>query len=211
MPDTNDVQILERIRLDGKIEKLVAASRDDNVVIQFNGVEMTLTSGLQELLNLIAARTSPTEARAIASEEIAKLINGAPETLDTLKELADALAESDETVQGLIELLGNKVDKVPGMGLSEKDFTQTLYDRVMSSLSETDVDTSLNTNSNNPIANSVVALAIQNLTKLASPIQDGLMSKEDKTKLDSLNQIWIGESPPDEMLNGDLFIQFIGD
>lgn len=54
---------------------------------------------------------------------ISNLINGAPETLDTLKEIADALGENDDAVQALNAAIGNKVDKVAGKGLSTNDFT----------------------------------------------------------------------------------------
>lgn len=42
---------------------------------------------------------------------ISNLINGAPETLDTLKEIADALGENDDAVQALNAAIGNKADK----------------------------------------------------------------------------------------------------
>lgn len=42
---------------------------------------------------------------------ISNLVNGAPETLDTLKEIADALEENDDVVQALNEAIANKADK----------------------------------------------------------------------------------------------------
>lgn len=42
---------------------------------------------------------------------ISNLINGAPETLDTLKEIADALGENDDAVQALNTAIANKADK----------------------------------------------------------------------------------------------------
>ena len=42
---------------------------------------------------------------------IGNLVNGAPETLDTLKEIADALGENDDAVQVLNAAIGNKLDK----------------------------------------------------------------------------------------------------
>lgn len=42
---------------------------------------------------------------------ISNLINGAPETLDTLKEIADALGENDDAVQALNAAIANKADK----------------------------------------------------------------------------------------------------
>ena len=56
-------------------------------------------------------------------EKISDLINGAPETLDTLKEVADAIQENENVIFALNAAIGNKVDKVAGKGLSENDFT----------------------------------------------------------------------------------------
>lgn len=60
---------------------------------------------------------------AYVKKLISNLINGAPETLDTLKEIADALGENDDAVQALNAAIGNKVDKVTGKGLSTNDYT----------------------------------------------------------------------------------------
>lgn len=67
---------------------------------------------------------------------ISNLINGAPETLDTLKEIADALGENKDVVDALEEAiskkanttdmtaaLNNKIDKISGKGLSTNDYT----------------------------------------------------------------------------------------
>ncbi|MCI8483512.1 MAG: hypothetical protein HFH41_04135 [Lachnospiraceae bacterium] len=44
-------------------------------------------------------------------QKIAQLIDGAPETLDTLKEVADAIAENETVVEALNEAIGKKMDK----------------------------------------------------------------------------------------------------
>lgn len=55
--------------------------------------------------------------------KIADLIGGAPETLDTLKEVSDAIQENETVIEALNAAIGNKVDKVSGKGLSTNDFT----------------------------------------------------------------------------------------
>lgn len=62
--------------------------------------------------------------------KIAALINGAPETLDTLKEVADAIKENETIVEALDAAIGNKVDKVAGKGLSTNDFTMELENKL---------------------------------------------------------------------------------
>ena len=54
--------------------------------------------------------TNPATARYV-DEKIADLVNGAPEALDTLKELGDALNAHEDAYDALLEVVGNKADK----------------------------------------------------------------------------------------------------
>ena len=49
--------------------------------------------------------------KAYVDSSIANLINGAPTTLDTLKEIADAFEQSKDVVEALESAIGNKADK----------------------------------------------------------------------------------------------------
>lgn len=71
---------------------------------------------LQELLDKTASKDELQKA-------IDDLINGAPGALDTLKEIADALADDDSAIAAIIAALANKVDKEVGKGLSSNDYT----------------------------------------------------------------------------------------
>lgn len=51
------------------------------------------------------------EAKAYTDSEIADLINGAPTTRDTLKEISDAMAENQTVVEALDAAIGSKADK----------------------------------------------------------------------------------------------------
>ena len=56
--------------------------------------------------------TATWSASKIAGEiagAIAALVDDAPTALDTLKELADALEDNDDVVQGLVTAVGNRV------------------------------------------------------------------------------------------------------
>lgn len=57
---------------------------------------------------------------------IASVVNAAPASLDTLKELADALGDDPNFAATITAALANKVDKASGKGLSANDFTDTL-------------------------------------------------------------------------------------
>ena len=44
-------------------------------------------------------------------EQISKLINSAPEALDTLGEIAQAMKENEDVIKALNSAIGNKADK----------------------------------------------------------------------------------------------------
>jgi hypothetical protein len=56
-------------------------------------------------------------------DAVAALVSSAPQTLDTLKELADALGDDPNFATTMATQLGNKVDKETGKGLSTNDYT----------------------------------------------------------------------------------------
>jgi len=49
--------------------------------------------------------------KQMVNEAVTALVNGAPTALDTLKEIADKLAEDDDTIAALLSSLDNKLDK----------------------------------------------------------------------------------------------------
>ena len=66
------------------------------------------------------------EAKSYTDTEIAALIGAAPETRDTLEELATAIATHEDVTDALNAAIGNKVDKVSGKRLSTNDLTNEL-------------------------------------------------------------------------------------
>lgn len=58
--------------------------------------------------------------------KVASLVDSAPETLDTLNELAAALGDDPNFATTIATQIGSKVDKVDGKGLSTNDLTNTL-------------------------------------------------------------------------------------
>lgn len=56
-------------------------------------------------------------------QKVTELINGAPEALDTLKELSDALGGDENFATTIATQIGGKVDKEDGKGLSSNDYT----------------------------------------------------------------------------------------
>jgi hypothetical protein len=56
---------------------------------------------------------------------ISGLVNGAPETMDTLNELSNALQDNPDVITNLTTAVGGKVDKITGKGLSSNDYSDT--------------------------------------------------------------------------------------
>ena len=59
----------------------------------------------------------------IIDERVASLVDSAPDTLNTLNELAEALGDDPNFATTVATEIGKKVDKVEGKGLSTNDFT----------------------------------------------------------------------------------------
>lgn len=79
----------------------------DTGALLFDGTEInTESQAIRQLIDLSYAN-----ANGYTDERIAELINGAPSTLDTLKEIADALAENDDVIQALHDAIGSKTDQ----------------------------------------------------------------------------------------------------
>lgn len=70
-----------------------------------------------EIVNLDRYTKEETDQR------IAEIIGTAPENLDTLQELADALNNDENFASTITNQLNNKVDKVQGQGLSDENYT----------------------------------------------------------------------------------------
>lgn len=79
--------------------------------------------------------TNPIQNKVVKSyidTKIADLVNSAPNTLDTLKELSDALNSDPNFATTITTELSNKVDKVENKGLSSNDFTNELKSKLES-------------------------------------------------------------------------------
>ena len=81
-----------------------------------------LASGVQASLNKADTALQQSDLSGYATTDdvddaVAALVSSAPQTLDTLKELADALGDDPNFATTMATLLGNKVDKETGKSL----------------------------------------------------------------------------------------------
>lgn len=113
---------------EGIINELMIKTKTDNVYLP-DGVTL-LSAKLSEIVTSINSMSTDIDALPTASEvntaisnAIDALIDGAPGTYDTLKEISDWIATHTSEYEALIAGLATKVDKVEGKGLSTEDYT----------------------------------------------------------------------------------------
>lgn len=106
--------------------KLLKPDEDDFYDIgQFNQTMDLIDESLKAVVEKTAALQSrmsilQEELTQYTDTKISDLIGGAPETLDTLKEVADAIQENDDVVTALTEAIGTKQGKL-GIGTFTKN------------------------------------------------------------------------------------------
>lgn len=185
--------LLKKIKLQGVLQDLFTQAQGDDVTVTYNGKSQTLTAALAEILASVTALPTADNVDSKISAAVDELIGGAPETYDTLKEIADYIATHENVVTALNAAIGNKVDKVEGKGLSTEDFTTALKNKLDSlpEITASDVESWNNKAS----------------TAVATTSSNGLMSSADKARLDGIRGVVVGASAPDTMLDGEVFIQ----
>ena len=67
--------------------------------------------------------TNLNNAKSYTDQKIADLVGQAPEALNTVYELAQAMSDNQTAIDTLEQAIANKVDKVTGKGLSTNDYT----------------------------------------------------------------------------------------
>lgn len=187
--------ILEKIKIGEQVQNILARSTGEYTTVAYKGQEVTLSSALASILTELSKQTDGEAVDAKISAAISELIGGAPETYDTLKEIADYIASHEDVVTALNAAIGNKVDKVEGKELSAEDFTAALKAKLeaMPDITAAQV-ASWNAKADNSVATAEV---------------NGLMSKEDKARLDGLRGVRYGTEVPADLKDGEMFVHVV--
>ncbi len=193
MANTNFV--LSKIMVGGEIRDIIAKTTGKHTTVVWKETETTLDSALASIIAELSGQASGEAVDAKISAAIDVLIGGAPETYDTLKEIADYIESHKDVVTALNEAIGNKVNKIDGKGLSAEDFTAALKAK----LEAMPAITAAQVEAWNGKADKTVA----------SSTADGLMSKEDKARLDGLRGVRFGADVPADLKDGELFVQVV--
>ena len=155
--------------------------------------EQVFAASGTDLETLLTTIPTTETVSGLISDAIDALIDGAPATYDTLKEISDWIATHQDEYAALIAAIAGKVDKVEGKELSSNDFTDALLTKLngieanannytlpaatTSALGGVQVGSNLAVD-----ANGVISGNYSNATTSAN----GLMSSTDKSKLDGI-------------------------
>lgn len=191
--------ILEQIKIDGILQELLTKSNGENVAVTYNGADMTLTAALASILTSVTALPTGDDVDAKISAAISGLINGAPETYDTLKEIADYIAAHADVATALNEAIGSKA--------SQADFA-ALQDTVnglgalaaKSQVAETDLDAAL--------AAKVNAASEGNHSHANKEVLDGITA-EKVAAWDAVRGVRYGTAVPADLADGELFVKVV--
>jgi phage gp45-like len=155
--------------------------------------EQVFAASGTDLETLLTTIPTTETVNGLISSAIDDLIDGAPATYDTLKEISDWIATHQSEYEALIAAIAGKVDKVEGKALSSNDFTDALLTKLngieanannytlpaatTSALGGVKVGANLAVDANGEISGNYSA---------ATTSANGLMSSSDKSKLDGI-------------------------
>lgn len=122
--------------------------------------------------------------------KVAGIVNSAPETLDTLKELATALGNDPNFATTVATQIGNKVDKVDGMSLTHNDLTNDLKANYDVAYAYSQATHSYNDLTDKPTIPSIDGLATKNNPVFVNSISLG--REQDSTI--GINSTAVGDS-----------------
>jgi len=216
--------ILDKIKIGGAIEDLLAKSDGDKVTVQYNDSNMPLNVALSAVFAGINALPTSAGVDEKIKAAIDGLIDGAPATYDTLKKIADYIADHQDIVTAINNAIGTKADKtdfdalkaaVDGLGaLASKD-----------KISESDLDTALvekvnaasegnHSHTNKAALDGITTEKVAEWDGKADKTEAttsaaGLMSAADKTRLNGIRGVRFGTSVPADMQDGELFVDVV--
>lgn len=153
-------------------------------------------SDIEGLDAALASRPTAETMNSAISKAISDLIGGAPETYDTLKEIADYIAEHETVVEALNAAIGAKLDK------SVYDaFIATLGSlATKSKVAESDLDSEL--------AEKVNAASEGNHSHLNKDVLDKI-TPEKVAIWDGKPDVYIQVSQPTNLKDNDIWVQII--
>lgn len=190
---------LFKAKINDEIKQLFATIEAENVIVTDGGVKKALSTKLSEIIAEVATKATDEDVTTAVKAAIDALVGGAPEALDTLKELADKATENSDLLTDLKAISTDKVDKAEGMSL--------IADTLVVSLN------TLNFTVLAGVTAEKVALwdnAQENVVEGVS-VNGVAATMNGKTAEITVPVVHISESEPANIKNGELWIQPIND
>lgn len=106
------VKAILKSKINDELKQIFLYTNTDNVYLYEDGKQITLTEKLADIIASVEDTTATDESiDDKIKDAIADLVGTAPESLDTLKELADAITDNKDLIDALNDSILNKVDK----------------------------------------------------------------------------------------------------
>lgn len=186
----NNVGAVDHLFAENAVVKVILDLDTNNAFVQNADTNKYLEDRFADI------DTDINDAIEYVDNKVADMVDSAPETLNTLNELAKALGEDPNFATTVATQIGNKVDKVDGKGLSTNDYTTAEKDKlanIAEGANKTIVDDTLSADSTNPVQNKVVNTAISNLNTLVGdkPVSEQIATAVE-AKMDKNNPAGTG-------------------
>ncbi len=199
---TNMKKAILKKQIEGIVYEVMLKTTADQVVIDEAGT--TLATRLIELGQL------PTNA--YVNEQIAALVGSAPETLDTLTELAAALGSDPNFATTIATQMGGKVDKVEGKGLSTNDYTnedKTKLAGIEAGATKTTIVNNLTTATTGNALDAAQGKVLDD--KITQHAGDAVVhiTAEERTKWNGSARIIAADAAPSDLTDNDLLLELV--
>ena len=199
---TNMKKAILKKQIEGIIYEVMLKTTAEMVTVDDAGT--TLAAKLVELGQL------PTNT--YVDEKIAALVNGSPETLDTLNELAAALGSDPNFATTIATQMVNKVDKVEGKGLSTNDYTndeKTKLAGIEAGANKTVIANNLTTTAAGSALDAAQGKALNDKITAHTGATDIHVTAEEKVAWNASARIIAAESQLEDLTENDLFLELV--
>ena len=199
--------------IENVLKGVMLKTTSGNVIVNDETGE-TLATRLATIAGGASGYVSRDDMESYVTTKLSELIDGAPETANTLLELANLIGDNAEVIETLNSAIGNKVDKVSGKGLSSNDFTTALLNKLNGITENATKVVKSNTNGH-------LTINGEDVTVYAHPVGEGYHhlpsggSVGQVLKAKGAGQgewgvaIRSGASAPDNLLPGEVFIKIL--
>ena len=134
------INLTLRRKINDVLTDLMVKTISDQVYID---ERTTLTMELNNLIRMINLKADQSDFSEL-ERKFNDLVEDAPETLDTLREIGEYIDQHREEFEVLTQLVDTKVDKEEGKGLSSNDFTDELKEKLESLYTNPEIDAKFN-------------------------------------------------------------------